>query len=78
MKTRLRFPLLFSAKISYPELWYIFESNNKVIHYRLLELSIIQRDQDKALQIIIGWLAITIAWIGVRIPCSKKEEAIAS
>lgn len=64
----MRFPLLISAKISFPELWYIDESNGDVRHYRFLELSLMQRGEDKALQIIVGWLAVAIAWVGLRAP----------
>jgi hypothetical protein len=65
----MRFPLIISAKISFPELWYIFEDNGKVKHYYFLDISLMQQENYKGLEIIVGWLAIAIAWIGF----SKKS-----
>jgi hypothetical protein len=60
----LRFPFIVSAKISFPELWYITESNGDVTHYRLFEISIMQKNEQKALQLILGWVAVAVAWVG--------------
>lgn len=63
---RLRFPLLIHFNWSSDGLWYMTEINGRVRHHMLFQVAIIERDKHKGVEIIIGKLAIPIAWIGFR------------
>lgn len=63
---KLRFPLLIRPHWSSEGLWWMTESNGDVKHHMLIHIAVMQRDKCFTLEIIIGKLAIPIAWIGFR------------
>lgn len=59
---------IIEFKNSFPTLWRMTESNGKVIHHKLAEISILEFKDQRALQIIVLWFAVAIG-----IPFSVKR-----